>query len=154
MAKYKNIIMEDPTLDQASFDDLRTHFSAWLASQTEFNLDLWKHTGYPRCDMFLVIDEDALRSITSAPPADMKLSNPCYKKAFVKAVALDPEPFLSGPTGRDPESNVGRESFAGWMKVRIDRLFDLWQKCTLFDMSELYSSDTIEASVPFNGCVR
>lgn len=104
--------------------------------------------------MFLVIDEDALRSITSVRPADMKHSNPCYRKAFVKAVALKPEPLLSGPTGGGPKSNVGRESFPGWMKVRIDRLFDLWQKCTLFDMSELYSSDTIEASVPFNGCVR
>lgn len=40
MAKYQNIILEDPTLDQASFDNLRTHFSPWLASQTEFDLDL------------------------------------------------------------------------------------------------------------------
>lgn len=152
MALYDNVIIEDPSLDQASFDQLRPLFKKWLATQDGYEPSYCGRLDYPRWNNFIVIDEEAMKSIISAPATleERLAENPLVRQAFVKMVDLEPAIWKPGPTGRGPPK-PDHPRFIGWMRVELSSLYDFWIKASILDFVRICPKYITGFTEPFYG---
>lgn len=108
-AAYKPRVLDDATqFDGLSIDQLRIYFEAWANEQG-------KADKFPSYRMFIVIDEECLKSIQNAPvPEELPLGMEYRVAHFVKLVEAWQE--------QDRDS-----LFPGWMKCSLPGLWDLWR---------------------------
>lgn len=151
MALYDNVIIEDPSLDQASFDQLRPLFKKWLAIQDGCEPPYCGRSDYPRWNNFIVIDEEAMNSIVAAPATfEGKMADPLARQGFVKMVDLEPAIWKPEPTGRGPPK-PGHPRFIGWKRVELSLLYEYWINASIRDFVKICPKYITGITEPFYG---
>jgi hypothetical protein len=134
MAKCHHSILEDvEQFDQASPDDLRSHFLQSLS-------DSGKRLGSVGSEnrAFIMIDEEVLNSITAAPddPYEGLSYGPEWLKQRVKFVDAVYKPSPPAPAGGIPRGRgrgppglrLNNTLYSGWMYVTLRKVWFLWQR--------------------------
>jgi hypothetical protein len=73
--KLSLVLQEDPAFEHATLDDLRAHFKEWAPRQGYFHGARFKD---PRWEVFLLLDEQTLDRILSAPKTAQRNWNEFY----------------------------------------------------------------------------
>ncbi|TIA10886.1 hypothetical protein D6C80_07842 [Aureobasidium pullulans] len=140
MAQLQNVLMDDPSLDKASFDQLRSRFAAWLETQDTEDEDGGKNLPLQRFKNFIVVDDLVLQSTKDAPRPDNKQAKAKDKLApYVKVVTAQHQdgtrlPLRSARSGQ----NAGQgKLFPGYMKVSILDLRFFWEESFTYDLLDL-----------------
>lgn len=84
---YKPIILNDPSLDGKSFNELRVHFNAWAPTAGIERSDI-------RARAFVVVDEECMRSIANAPEIPENCAYDDRTQVVFKLVDPDFDPSL------------------------------------------------------------
>ncbi|KAG9552633.1 hypothetical protein KCU71_g6032, partial [Aureobasidium melanogenum] len=128
----------DPSLENASFDQLRSRFAAWLATQDTDDPNGSKNLPLQRFKNFIFIDSSVLQSTKDAPSPDNRQAKASERMApYVKVVApqhLDGTrlpPATSARSGRNADE--GR-LFPGFMRVSIIELRMFWEGSFTYDL--------------------
>ncbi|KAG9558581.1 hypothetical protein KCU71_g6884, partial [Aureobasidium melanogenum] len=131
IAELENFWMDDASLfDQATFENLHTHFASWLQTQDTEDEEGDKMLPCVRFWTFLVIDETNLKMIADAPDPNSNLVKASAKRApMIKVVSAQrDERRLPGRTRRGPHNGEDGKMFPGWLNCRILYLRELWEK--------------------------
>lgn len=112
-AHHRQVIMDDRALFEGkSFDSLRLHFNGWVREQGK------SPGALPGYALFLVVDEESLQSLSTAPSVHQVGQNAFdflrRHKWWVKAVEACPD-----------EEELDQD-FHGWMKCSIFDQWTLW----------------------------
>jgi hypothetical protein len=136
MTRLDNVLMEDPALESASFDQLRLHFTDWLTTQDTSDED----GPLQRFKIFVVIDDFVLQSIKDAPRPNTQATGRQRLLPYVKVVDAKHqhgtrlEPTTSARCGRSVEPG---KLFPGWMRVSIVDLREFWEESFTYDLWDL-----------------
>ncbi|KFX92936.1 hypothetical protein V490_05083 [Pseudogymnoascus sp. VKM F-3557] len=104
--RYVNDVIEDPSLDGASIDEVRDAFTKWLKDN---GVDLEMHQLYARHRVCIMVDEAVLNSV-AVGPEDPDQSYE-LESVWVKVVE-----YLA----------PGEQEWQGWLKVGLNALYYFW----------------------------
>ncbi|KFY01210.1 hypothetical protein O988_02861 [Pseudogymnoascus sp. VKM F-3808] len=104
--RYANDVIEDPSLDGASIDEVRDVFTKWLKDN---GVDLEMHQLYARHRVCIMVDEAVLNSV-AAGPEDPDQSYG-LESVWVKVVE-----YLA----------PGEQEWQGWLEVGLNALYYFW----------------------------
>ncbi|KAG9511913.1 hypothetical protein KCV07_g9834, partial [Aureobasidium melanogenum] len=141
MAQLDNVLIQDPSLENASFDQLRPRFAAWLATQDTDDPDGSKNLPLQRFEDFIVIDSSVLQSTKDAPSPDDRQAKASERMApYVKVVAaqhLDETRLPSATSARSGRNADHDRLFPGFIKVSIIELRMFWEGSFTYDLLDL-----------------
>ncbi|CAD0097357.1 unnamed protein product [Aureobasidium mustum] len=141
MAQLDNVLIEDPSLENASFDQLRSRFATWLATQDTDNPDGNRYLPLQRFKEFIVLDSSALQSTKDAPSPDDRQAGAHARLApYVKVVAAqhsDGARLAPTRTARSGQNVDEDRLFPGFMRVSIIELRLFWEESFSYDLLEL-----------------
>jgi hypothetical protein len=137
MTRLDNVLVSDPVLESASFDQLRLRFTDWLTTQ-----DIDDEDGpLQRFKIFVVVDDFVLQSIKDAPGPDNKQATGGQRLLpYVKVVDAQHQHGIrlrsttSARCGRGVEPG---KLFPGWMRVSIVDLREFWEESFTHDLLDL-----------------
>ncbi|KEQ64493.1 uncharacterized protein M437DRAFT_82516 [Aureobasidium melanogenum CBS 110374] len=141
MAQLDNVLIQDPSLENASFDQLRSRFAAWLATQDTDDPDGSKNLPLQRFKNFVVIDNSVLQSTKDAPSPDSRQAKASERMApYVKVVAaqhLDGTRLPPATSARSGQNADEGKLFPGLMRVSIIELRLFWEESFTYDLLDL-----------------
>ncbi|KAG9519856.1 hypothetical protein KCU93_g7881, partial [Aureobasidium melanogenum] len=141
MAQLDNVLIQDPSLENASFDQLRSRFAAWLATQDTDDPDGSKNLPLQRFKNFILTDNSVLQSTKDAPSSDNRQAKASERMApYVKVVAaqyLDGTRLPSATSARSGRNADDGRLFPGFMRVSIIELGMFWEESFTYDLLDL-----------------
>jgi hypothetical protein len=148
MTRLDHVLIDDPLLNHATFDQLRSRFVAWLATQDTDDEDGEKNLPLQRFKNFIVVDDLVLQSIKDAPGPDNRQTRARDKLApYVKVVAAQHQdgtrlpPTTSTRSGRNVDEG---KLFPGYMKVPIIDLRFFWEESFTYNLLNLCPNNFID----------
>ena len=137
MAQLDNVLIGDPSLETAPFDQLRSRFATWLATQDTDNTDGSRYLPLQSFKEFIVLDSSALQSTKDAPSPDDRQARAHARLAQYVKVVADGARLAPTRTARSVQNVDEGRLFPGFMRVSIIELRLFWEESFSYDLLNL-----------------